>query len=229
MNFIKQISVLFLISCLSIGVSYAQEPTESDYTETTTESAAESEEEYDAETAILDPETDNAQQSVDIVNNIIDIVSEFEDSDSLIFRFAIYNNDSAIAEYDESDQNSVSQKFDVIKAKDNEDYDFTFIRQTLYNENRQAWDFIYERVYNHEGNLIFFVRRYNTYNSGCAEVAFERSEYYYDERGGLSKKTYELFDSNNNALEYDNCWMERENYNQYKTYSEFISKYPLPL
>ncbi|MBO6117748.1 MAG: hypothetical protein J6P44_04300 [Bacteroidales bacterium] len=229
MNFIKQISVLFLISCLSIGVSYAQEPTESDYTETTTESAAESEEEYDAETAILDPETDNAQQSVDIVNNIIDIVSEFEDSDSLIFRFAIYNNDSAIAEYDESDQNSVSQKFDVIKAKDNEDYDFTFIRQTLYNENRQAWDFIYERVYNHEGNLIFFVRRYNTYNSGCAEVAFERSEYYYDERGVLSKKTYELFDSNNNALDYDNCWMERENYNQYKTYSEFISKYPLPL
>ncbi|MBR1774688.1 MAG: hypothetical protein IJ759_04090 [Bacteroidales bacterium] len=229
MNFIKKISVLLFVGCLSMGISFAQEPTESDYTETNTETIAESEEEFDAEATIVEPETLDARQDVDIIKVIIDIVADLEENSGVESHFVIYNTDNNIVEYDETEQSSITQKFDVLKAKDNGDEDFTFIRQTLYNENRQAWDYIYERIYDKDGKLIFFVRRYNTYNSGCAEVAFERSEYYYSDNGELIKKTYEIFDSNNNALDLDNCWMEREIYDQYKSYSEFIAKYPLPL
>ena len=231
MNFVKRILTLILIGCQGVGLSYAQQLVEDDSirVSTVTEISTYVEEEYDTEAEIIDPESEQAQQSVDIINNIIDIIEDIEEEDTLIYRFAIYNNDGNITEYDENNQTYVSQKFDVIQAKDNEDYDFTFIRQTLYSENRQAWDYIYERIYNHEGKLIFFVRRYNTYNSGCAEVAFERSEYYYSQYGQLSKKTYEIFDSNNNVLDLDNCWMEREIYNQCKTLQEFFAKYKLPL
>ena len=231
MNFVKRILTLILIGCQGVGLSYAQQLVEDDSirVSTVTEISTYVEEEYDTEAEIIDPESEQAQQSVDIINNIIDIIEDIEEEDTLIYRFAIYNNDGNITEYDENNQTYVSQKFDVIQAKDNEDYDFTFIRQTLYSENRQAWDYIYERIYNHEGKLIFFVRRYNTYNSGCAEVAFERSDYYYSQYGQLSKKTYEIFDSNNNVLDLDNCWMEREIYNQCKTLQEFFAKYKLPL
>ena len=229
MDFIKQLFVILSVGLIFTGSLYAQQPIENGTEAVETESETVDEEEYDNESAIIDPETEESQQSVDIINNIIDIVADLEENDSLVLHFAIYNNNNTITEYDEDGQNSMSQKFDVIKAKDDEDYDFTFIRQTIFNANRQAWDFIYERIYNHDGNLIFFVRRYNTYNSGCAEVAFERSEYYYSTYGQLSKKTYDIFDSNNNVLELDNCWMERELYDQIKSYREFISKYPLPL
>ncbi len=229
MSFITKISVLFAIGCFTIVFSFAQEPMESDIvtTETLTENTID--EEYDSEATIIEAETEEAQQCVDVINNIIDIIADLEEANEMIRRFAIYNIDNSIVEYDEYEQSAMIQKFDVIKAKDNEDYDFTFIRQTVFNANRQAWDFIYERVYNQDGKLIFFVRKYNTYNSGCAEVAFERSEYYYSQYGNLSKKTYEIFDSNNNALELDDCWMERELYEQITTYQDFITKYPLPL
>lgn len=229
MNFIKQIVVIFSIGLMFTNFLYAQQPIESGSEVVKEESETANDEEYDNESTIIEPETEEAQQSVDIINNIIDIVADLEENDSLVSHFAIYNNNNTITSYDEDEQYSMNQKFDVIKAKDDEDYDFTFIRQTIFNANRQAWDFIYERIYNQDGNLIFFVRRYNTYNSGCAEVAFERSEYYYSAYGQLSKKTYEIFDSNNNALELDDCWMERELYDQIKSYQEFISKYPLPL
>lgn len=229
MSFIKKISILFAIGCFMMDFSFAQEPVENETETTETLTETPIKEEYDSEATIIEAETEEAQQSVDAINNIIDIIADLEEADEIIKHFAIYNIDNSIVEYDEYEQSAMIQKFDVIKAKDSEDYDFTFIRQTIFKANRQAWDFIYERVYNQEGKLIFFVRRYNTYNSGCAEVAFERSEYYYSQYGQLLKKSYEIFDSNNNALDLEDCWMERELYEQITTYQDFITKYPLPL
>ncbi len=234
-NKIQKIT-LFIISWFSINVSFAQEPIEAQDTTTqelvdtlTDNNEQEYTQEYDLESEIIEPETEDAQTSVDIINNILDIKDEIEKEETSVIRFAMYVGDSAIVEYDDSEQNIITQKFDVIKAKDEEDYDFTFIRQTIFNDNRKSWDFKYERIYNQDGKLIYFVRKYNTYNSTCAEVAFETSGYYYAETGQLVKKTYDLYDSNNNPLDLDNCWMEREIYNQYSTYQEFIDKYPLQL
>jgi len=234
-NKIQKIT-LFIISWFSINVSFAQEPIEAQDTTTqelvdtlTDNNEQEYTQEYDLESEIIEPETEDAQTSVDIINNILDIKDEIEKEETSVIRFAMYVGDSAIVEYDDSEQSIITQKFDVIKAKDEEDYDFTFIRQTIFNDNRKSWDFKYERIYNQDGKLIYFVRKYNTYNSTCAEVAFETSGYYYAETGQLVKKTYDLYDSNNNPLDLDNCWMEREIYNQYSTYQEFIDKYPLQL
>ena len=228
MKYLRFIILSFFIgSCADL---YAQEPMSDGGEKIDTELAEQDdEEEIDSESLIVEVDSEEGELSVAVTDNILDVLKEMFGEDSVGTRFAIYNNDNNITEYDETEQNTLSQKFDVIKGKDNEDYDFTFIRQTLYNENHKAWDYIYERIYNQDGKLIFFVRKYNTYNSGCADVAFERSEYYYSEKGVLVKKTYDIFDSNNNALDLDKCWMQRETYSPYFNLSEFLSQYPLPL
>lgn len=229
MQFLTYILLLVCIGCINSNSTYALSCIQNINDTTLSDTIFEEEKEYDIESSILEIESEEAQQSVDIVNNILDITAELEAVDSLSLHFALYKGDSIITYYDDDEQNKIFQKFDIIRSKDNEDYSFTFIRQTIFNENNQAWDFIYKRIYNQDGKLIFFVREYNTYNSGCAEVSFERSEYYYSSSGQLSKKTHEIFDSNHNALDLDHCSMEREIYEQYLTYQEFIAKYPLPL
>jgi hypothetical protein len=235
-NKLQKIS-LFIISWFSFNVSYAQEPVETQDqtalelvdTLASDNDQTDDSQEYDLESEIIEAQTEEAQTSVDIINNILDIKDEIEQEDSLVSHFAMYSGENNIVEYDDSEQNIMTQKFDVVKAKDDEDYDFTFIRQTIFNDNRKAWDYKYERIYNQDGKLIYFARRYNTYNSTCAEVAFETSGYYYTESGQLVKKTYEIYDSNNQPLDLDNCWMEREIYDKYSTYQEFIDKYPMQL
>lgn len=187
------------------------------------------EDDIDLESEIVEPETEDAEIAVDIVNNILEIIADLEGNDTIERHYAIYNTDPAIVDYDAMLDTAMVQKFDVLQGEDNEQYRFTFIRQTIYNANRQAWDFVYERIYNQDGKLISFVRRYNTYDSGCAEVAFERSEYYYNDKGNLAKKTYQIFDSNNNPLQLEDCWMQRESYEKYNTLTEFISQYPIQL
>ena len=76
--------------------------------------------------------------------------------------------------------------------------------------------------------MILFVRQYNTYNSGCAEVAFERSEYYWSESGELIRKTYEIYDSHNTSLDIQECWMEREVYDKIMDKESFLLAHPFP-
>lgn len=182
----------------------------------------------DPESDIIEPKNYQEQQAVDIVHNILDIILDLEQNDTIEEHFAFYQDNSLFRYEGEIPTDSlICQKFDILRGRDEEEYDFTFIRETIYNDNRGAWDYIYERVYNHEGKLIYFVRRYNTYNSACAEVAFERSEYYYNENSTLVQKTYEIFDSNNIPLNAEECFMTRESYEKYLTLTEFLLKYPL--
>ncbi len=188
------------------------------------------EEEIDSESEVINAQDDDAQMTVDIVLSIADLIADKEQSSQEeIKHYVIYDDNPSIVEatVEQSADTSIIQKFDFLQGKDNEDYDFTFVRQTIYSSNRQAWDYVYERIYNQDGKLISFVRRYNTYNSSCAQVAFERSEYFYDDKGNLVQKTYEIFDSDNNALNLDDCWMERESYDKYFNLSEFLQQYPL--
>lgn len=95
----------------------------------------------------------------------------------------------------------------------------TYICETIYNDN-QAWDFIYERVYN-DNKLVYFARKYNTFNSGCTEVAFERSQYYWSPEDKLIRKTYDIYDAHDNRLSKSNCWMQREDYEKYPSLKDF--------
>ncbi len=195
----------------------------------TNDSMLVTDDDIDAESEVIYAQGQEAQKAVDIVLSIVDLIEDIEQSSQDVKRYVIYEDSPSIVEIpvEQSIDTTVTQKFDLIQGKDNEDYDFTFVRQTIYNNNRQAWDYVYERIYNQEGNLISFVRRYNTYNSSCAQVAFERSEYFYDDKGDLVQKTYEIFDSDNNELNLDDCWMERESYEKYPKFQEFLQQYPL--
>lgn len=188
------------------------------------------EDEIDDEATIIEVETSEAQELVDKIYSIVDLIEDFRQQDTLIQRYAIYNYSPEIGAYlntTETDTMLVT-RFDVVVAKDENEEPFTYVKEYVYSTN-QAWDYIYERLYDKDSKLCYFVRHYNTYNSGCAEVAFEQSEYFFDSANQLIKKTYSIYDSNNTPLDYDACWMEREAYEKYSTFQEFIQDNPIPI
>lgn len=95
------------------------------------------------------------------------------------------------------------------------------LRKMVFNENK-AWDFVYDSYFDEEGDLRLFIRKYNTFDSECAEIAFEDSRYYFDKENHLVKKTYSIVDENNNDIDLDYCWVDRESYTIYKTSKEAI-------
>lgn len=184
--------------------------------------------EMSEETMEMQDESDEAREEVLFAEDLIAYVRYLMEIDSLVVRFAKYEGDSRITDYFDNVESlhGLERRFDVIEqnAKDT----FFYCEEVVYNQNK-AWDYIYERLYNQNGNLIYFARRYNTYNSGCAEVAFERSEYFWDKEGKLIKKTYEIYDSNNQPLEEQDCLMDREFYDKIMDKNTFLSVNPLPL
>ncbi len=190
------------------------------------EDAAEEYEPSDEEKIIQD-ETDAAREVVLKAEDIFSYVLYLLEADSLVNRYAKYRDNDQMVEYVSSGTETVGldRRFDIIQQQG--ETPFFYCREYVFNENK-AWDYIYERLYDKDGKLIFFVRQYNTYNSGCAEVAFERSEYYWDANGELIRKTYEIYDSHNNPLDIQECWMERESYDKMMNKADFLSAYPLP-
>lgn len=183
-------------------------------------------EEEDAEILTFEVESVEGQSIVDEIFEKVDVVNDLIQADSNIVSWAEYSNESEIQPYLATAKNNafLTKRYDVIHLEDNSLY----IKEYLFNKN-QAWDYIYERMYNKEGNLIFFVRHYNTYNSACAEVAFEESEYFFNDNGDLIKKSYSIYDNQNNPLNIEDCYMDREIYDKYPLLSEFLNAIPLPL
>jgi hypothetical protein len=189
-------------------------------------------EEYapDDEEKIVDVQGEDNEALVEKTNNIIADVQKFQEQDTLFSYYAIYETSPQLVNYfdNRNAMKGLVTKFDVAKIKDENENNYTFIRESVFNEN-EAWDYIYERLYDKDNKLVYFVRRYNTYNSGCAEVAFEESNYYFNSNGEIIKKTYEIYDSNNNILHAQNCFMERESYDKYMTLNDFLSEHNLPI
>ena len=228
MNILQKYSLFFV---LFLGLMFplsAQSDLSADVS-SLSEDREDTEVEYDEEATILEVDNSDLQEIVDKIYTLEDLVEDFLQQDSMVQYFVMYNTDLQIVPYintKEIDTN-ILERYDVIKAQTDLGEDFTYIKEYVFNKNL-AWDYIYERIYDKNSKLCYFVRRYNTYNSGCAEVAFEHSEYFYDEQNNLIKKTYAIYDSNNNKLELDDCWMEREAYEQYFTLDSFLQTYPIP-
>ncbi len=180
----------------------------------------------DTESITFEIESVEGQSVVDNIFEKVDVVNDLIQADSNIASWAVYSNESEIQSYVPNMKKDMflTKRYDVIHLEDSTLY----IREYLFNKN-QAWDYIYERMYNKEGNLIFFVRHYNTYNSACAEVAFEESEYFFNNKGDLVKKSYSIYDNQNNPLSIEDCDMDREVYDKYSLLSEFLNAVPLPI
>lgn len=230
MNFTKRV-IFLLIVCLSIStISFAQTD-DLDFDQQNTEELAEEEWEDDDEIQVVDVESVENQNIVDQVYAYVDVVQDISQQEEGVVSWALYSDVSGFVAYAPNKERDIFllKRYDVIKGYDEEESkNYIYIKEYIFNKN-QAWDFIYERIYDNEGKLKYFVRRYNTYNSGCAEVAFEESEYFYNPNGDLVKKTYQIYDSQNNPLDIDNCYMDREVYDKYMLLQDFLKTNPLPL
>lgn len=230
MNFTKRV-IFLLIVCLSIStISFAQTD-DLDFDQQNTEELAEEEWEDDDEIQVVDVESVENQNIVDQVYAYVDVVQDISQQEEGVVSWALYSDVSGFVAYAPNKERDIFllKRYDVIKGYDEEESkNYIYIKEYIFNKN-QAWDFIYERIYDNDGKLKYFVRRYNTYNSGCAEVAFEESEYFYNPNGDLVKKTYQIYDSQNNPLDIDNCYMDREVYDKYMLLQDFLRTNPLPL
>ena len=229
MKFCKFISFLFLLLLVQENVK-AQDVDTVNYLNYNEETFYEDEsEDYQPsdEELILQDESDQAREFVLKTEDLLNYALSLEENDSLTFRYALYKNSETLVEFNKqvSSFDDLEKRFDIVKSLG--DYNFFYCKEYIYNQNK-AWDFIYERLYDETGKLILFIRHYNTYNSACAEVAFERSEYYWNAEGTLIRKTYEIFDSNNNPLNIEECWMEREFYDKVMNLSDFQLLYSFP-
>lgn len=230
MNFTKRV-IFLLIVCLSIStISFAQTD-DVDFDQQNTEELAEEEWEDDDEIQVVDVESVENQNIVDQVYAYVDVLQDISQQEEGVVSWALYSDVSGFVAYAPNKERDIFllKRYDVIKGYDEEESkNYIYIKEYIFNKN-QAWDFIYERIYDNDGKLKYFVRRYNTYNSGCAEVAFEESEYFYNPNGDLVKKTYQIYDSQNNPLDIDNCYMDREVYDKYMLLQDFLRTNPLPL
>lgn len=229
MKFCKLIFLLVAI-CFLQGNLKAQDIDTVNYLDYNTEVFYEDEaEDYEPsdEEKIFQDESDESREHVLYIEDLLNYAVYLEDNDSLTYNYAIYKNSDELVEYQEqlSSLEDLQKRFVVVNSKG--EFNFLYCKEYVYNQNK-AWDFIYERLYDEDGKLILFIRQYNTYNSVCAEVAFERSEYYWTKEGELIRKIYEIYDSNNNPLNIEECWMEREFYDKIMDLQSFYSTYPFP-
>lgn len=88
------------------------------------------------------------------------------------------------------------------------------------------WNLIYENYFDENGNLIAFIRKCSFFNGECAEIVHEKSEYYYNLKHDLIKKTYEITDGDKKPLNYKDCVFNyRYDYKIYKTLTEYLKNY----
>jgi bleomycin hydrolase len=186
----------------------------------------------DDESTVFEDDSEEAWYKItemdDLYNNIsnnLDAMTE-EDSDNLLQFVRYADDESRIEPYNNEDNlRPINTLYRVYKYP--EGNNIIYIGEVIFNEN-QAWDFFYERIYN-DGKLVFFSRKYNTFNSGCTQVAFECSKYYWSPQNKLIRKTYDIYDVHNNKLSKSNCWMLRENYEKYPFLTDFLAANPLSI
>jgi len=90
------------------------------------------------------------------------------------------------------------------------------------------WDIIYESFFDDKGNLVAFTRKCSFFNSGCADIAREKSEYFYTPSHKLIKKTYLIMDGNDKPLRYQDCVFNyRFPYTIYKTTKQWLKHHPI--
>lgn len=187
----------------------------------------EGEEYEDEESLRIDVKDEVSKQSVQLAEDLLNYINILRDKDSLVYHFAIMMGDNTIVpDIDEVNLINIDRNFEVIFHPNTSKV--MYVREMILNEN-QAWDFIYENIFDENGIERIFIRHYSTFNSVCAEVAFEISEYFFNENNELIKKTYDIYDGKHNPLNIDDCWMEREEYVKSKTFNELNDRLKLPL
>ncbi len=181
----------------------------------------------DEESSIIELKDESLKNYIGVSEDFLSYVNILKDRDSLVYHYILNNGETNLTpRIDNVNYINIDKKVDVIFHPNSKKV--MYVGEMILNEN-QAWDFIYETIFDEEGLTRMFIRQYSTFNSVCAQVAFERSEYFFDAQNEVIKKNYEIFDENHNPLNIDDCWMEREDYIKYKSFDELNSVLKIPL
>mgnify|MGYP000862951584 FL=1 len=217
MNFIKNTTLLILLFISFNVLSQEIDTVGSLNEEINTENY------IDEESLIIELQNESLKPYINITEDMLSYVNILRDKDSLVYNLCVLKGDNKVVPLIETGSLiELDRKFDLIFHPNTDK--IMYVREMILNEN-QAWDYIYERIFDENGLTRMFIRHYSTFNSACAAVAFELSEYFFDESGEVIKKTYEIFDGEHNPLNIDNCWMDREDYVKEKSFSELNSRY----
>lgn len=112
--------------------------------------------------------------------------------------------------------------YNLIKSKSG---NIVYIAEYPFSES-DDWYLIYENFFDENGNLIAFVRKCSFFNGECAEIVHEKSEYYYNSKHELIKKTFEIKDGKNKTLDFKKCVFNyRFGYQRYLTLNEFLKNF----
>jgi hypothetical protein len=181
----------------------------------------------DEESSIIELSNESLKNYVGASEDFLSYINILKDRDSLVYHYILINGESNLTpKIDNINVIEIDKKVDVIFHPNSKKV--MYVGEMILNEN-QAWDFIYETIFDQDGLTRMFIRQYSTFNSVCAQVAFERSEYFFNAQNEVIKKTYEIFDANHNPLKIDDCWMEREDYIKYKSFDELNTALKIPL
>ena len=112
--------------------------------------------------------------------------------------------------------------YNIIK---NESDQIIFILENPFSES-DDWHIIYESYFDSTGSILAFVRKCSFFNSGCAEIVHEKSEYFFDEKQNLVKKTYKIVDGDNHILDFKKCTFNyRVDYEIRKTLKDYLQSH----
>lgn len=181
----------------------------------------------DEESLEIGLKDETGRESVMLSKELLDYVNTLRDKDSLVYHFLRVAGEDEISPMISGLYNlNIDRRFEVIFHPNTDRV--MYVREMVLNEN-QAWDYTYENIFDKEGVERLFIRHHCTFQSDCAELAFERSEYFFDKNNELIKKTYSIFDDEKKPLENFDCWMDREEYTKYNNFEELNTKLNLPL
>jgi hypothetical protein len=117
---------------------------------------------------------------------------------------------------------SLYASYNIIKGKSGH---IVYIAEYPFSESGD-WNLIYENYFDENGNLLAFVRKCSFFNSECAEIVHEKSEYYCNTKHELIKKTFDIKDGKNKTLDFKKCVFNyRFEYKSYLTLSDFLKNY----
>ncbi len=134
------------------------------------------------------------------------------DENGTIKRVSNYNNSTE----------SFYASYNIIRNKSGE---IIYIQESPSSESGD-WNLDYDSYFDDNGNLIAFVRTCSFFSGENDEIIRERSQYFYDSKYNLIKKTYEIKDKNNKPLDVKKCTIEyRFSYTIYTTSKEYLNKH----
>lgn len=180
---------------------------------------------YITEETILDLKSSELPSIINTFDSILKEVEYVKEKDTARLELYLQIDENGLIKrvpnYDNTPE-SYSANYNLIRNKSGQ---IIYIAE-YPNSESDDWSLTYKSFYDTGGNLVAFIRTCSFFNGECAETVHEKSEYYYNTKHVLIKKTYEITDENRKPLDFKKCVFNyRYNYKKYLTLNGYLKNY----